>query len=215
MTLYADLGLSPDATPEEIKRAHRRGMRQHHPDKPGGDRAKFERVQKAFDVLSIPDRRARYDATGDEGGGPDNAAAHVMELIVQALDASMTAIADGVPVGTIDLLTMMRGHLAGLKRQLTDQMRQAKGLQKRMVEVRKRMSRKGKDLNIIAKVMDDRIAQMKIGDADAARKVELIDKAVETLKDYEWARDVQDPLGAAQQQAIFLQGIGASASTFR
>lgn len=65
--LYAILGVSPDATPDEIKRAYRRKARELHPDT-GGDEEAFKEVQHAYHVLSDPDRRARYDRFGDEGG---------------------------------------------------------------------------------------------------------------------------------------------------
>lgn len=61
--LYDALGVAPDATPEEIKRAHRKVVKQHHPDA-GGDAQRFGAIQRAYDVLSDPDARQRYDATG-------------------------------------------------------------------------------------------------------------------------------------------------------
>lgn len=48
--LYAELGLTPGATPEEIKAAHRRKVREHHPDR-GGDLDEFVRLQAAYDAL--------------------------------------------------------------------------------------------------------------------------------------------------------------------
>jgi molecular chaperone DnaJ len=64
--LYAVLGLRPDATPEEIKRAYRARAREHHPDA-GGDADRFKEVTHAYEVLSDDQRRVRYDRTGDDG----------------------------------------------------------------------------------------------------------------------------------------------------
>jgi molecular chaperone DnaJ len=64
--LYETLGLRPDAATEEIKRAYRRKAREHHPDA-GGDAERFKEVTRAYEVLSDPERRARYDRFGDEG----------------------------------------------------------------------------------------------------------------------------------------------------
>ncbi len=64
--LYGVLGLRPDAAAEEIKRAYRRKAREHHPDA-GGDAERFKEVTHAYEVLSDPDRRARYDRFGDDG----------------------------------------------------------------------------------------------------------------------------------------------------
>jgi curved DNA-binding protein len=58
--LYETLGVQTNATPDEIKRAYRKLASQHHPDK-GGDKAKFQEIQSAYDMLSNPQKRATYD----------------------------------------------------------------------------------------------------------------------------------------------------------
>lgn len=60
MDHYATLGVSKSATPDEIKKAYRKLASQHHPDK-GGDKAKFQEIQSAYDVLSDPQKKAQYD----------------------------------------------------------------------------------------------------------------------------------------------------------
>ncbi|MDN5347501.1 MAG: molecular chaperone DnaJ [Clostridia bacterium] len=73
---YEVLGVSRDATAEEIKKAYRRLARQYHPDmNPGNKEAeeKFKEIQEAYEVLSDPEKRSRYDQFGHAGtaGGPD------------------------------------------------------------------------------------------------------------------------------------------------
>lgn len=61
---YAVLGVSKDATPEDIKKAYRALARDYHPDKNPGDEAseaKFKEVSEANDVLSDPKKRREYD----------------------------------------------------------------------------------------------------------------------------------------------------------
>lgn len=72
--LYELLGVPKTASAEEVKKAYRKAALKEHPDK-GGDKEKFQRIQEAHAVLSDPERRAHYDATGsvssEEGGsGP-------------------------------------------------------------------------------------------------------------------------------------------------
>lgn len=67
MSLYDHLGVPPNATPDEIKKAYRTRAQKHHPDKEGGDADAFQKVQSAYDVLGDAERRARYDATGETG----------------------------------------------------------------------------------------------------------------------------------------------------
>jgi molecular chaperone DnaJ len=64
--LYELLGVPRDASSEDIKRAYRRKAREHHPDA-GGDEEAFKQVTHAYQVLSDPDRRLRYDRFGDDG----------------------------------------------------------------------------------------------------------------------------------------------------
>jgi curved DNA-binding protein CbpA len=62
---YRVLGVAPDASAPEIRRAYRRLARQHHPDrnpKPDGPE-RFRTLAEAYAVLNDPARRARYDHT--------------------------------------------------------------------------------------------------------------------------------------------------------
>jgi DnaJ-class molecular chaperone len=60
MTLYDDLGIKKDATPDQIKEAYRALAMKHHPDK-GGDSEEFKRISNAYSILSDAEKRTRYD----------------------------------------------------------------------------------------------------------------------------------------------------------
>jgi molecular chaperone DnaJ len=69
---YAVLGVSRDASPEEIKKAYRRLARQLHPDVNPDEEERFKEVTKAYEVLSDPQKREMHDLGGDPfstGGG--------------------------------------------------------------------------------------------------------------------------------------------------
>ncbi|MEX1997618.1 MAG: molecular chaperone DnaJ [Candidatus Andersenbacteria bacterium] len=69
---YQILGITQDASADEIKRAYRRMAHQYHPDKKGGDEEKFKQVNAAYQVLSDEQKRAQYDQFGqnfDQAGG--------------------------------------------------------------------------------------------------------------------------------------------------
>jgi len=64
--LYESMGLEKTATAKEIKKQYRRLAVQHHPDK-GGDEAKFKEINAAYEILSDPETREKYDKHGLEG----------------------------------------------------------------------------------------------------------------------------------------------------
>ncbi len=66
---YEILGISRNASKEEIKRAYRRLARKYHPDvnKESGAEERFKEINRAYEVLSEPDTRDRYDRFGEAG----------------------------------------------------------------------------------------------------------------------------------------------------
>jgi len=65
---YETLGLTRDASQKEIKAAYRRLARKHHPDVNPGDKSaegRFKEINRAFEVLSDADKRAKYDRYGE------------------------------------------------------------------------------------------------------------------------------------------------------
>ncbi len=66
---YDILGVSRDSNKEELKRAYRRLARKYHPDvnKEPGAEERFKEINRAYEVLSEPETRARYDRFGEAG----------------------------------------------------------------------------------------------------------------------------------------------------
>jgi len=68
---YEILGVKKDATPEEIKKVYRKLALKHHPDRNSSDsdaEKKFKEINEAYQVLSNPEKRARFDQFGSADG---------------------------------------------------------------------------------------------------------------------------------------------------
>lgn len=66
---YEVLGVSKDASADELKKAFRKAAVKHHPDKEGGDETKFKEINEAYEVLKDSQKRQRYDQFGHAGVG--------------------------------------------------------------------------------------------------------------------------------------------------
>jgi molecular chaperone DnaJ len=69
---YGILGVAPDASGDEIKRAYRKLAREHHPDvahDKSSAEHRFKEINEAYEVLSDPHKRAQYDRFGVVGNG--------------------------------------------------------------------------------------------------------------------------------------------------
>lgn len=65
MDYYSILGVSRNATLDEIKKAYRKLAMRHHPDRNNGDDNMFKKIQSAYDVLSDPQKRQMVDMGAD------------------------------------------------------------------------------------------------------------------------------------------------------
>lgn len=93
---YDILGISPTATPEEIKTAHRNLARKTHPDKNPNDpnaSDKFKKISEAYEILSDPNKKNNYDRFGKNGiGGGLNGNTHnIFEHIFQQFPGFMNS----------------------------------------------------------------------------------------------------------------------------
>lgn len=98
---YEILGLNKSASAAEIKKAYRKKAIEFHPDKnPGDSKAEemFKKAAEAYEILSNPDKRARYDQYGHaafEGGGFGGGGMNMEDIFSQFGDIFGSAFGGG------------------------------------------------------------------------------------------------------------------------
>lgn len=99
---YRELELDRDATTEEVKRAYLRRAMKTHPDV-GGTSEAFIKTKRALAILSNPQKRQRYDATGDvEEEQPDNTRSAALQIIEAFMNEVIGQFLGGKAPGVAD-----------------------------------------------------------------------------------------------------------------
>ena len=114
---YTELGVPKDATADDIKKAYRRKAMQVHPDR-GGTEEAAARVNDAYAVLADPERRQRYDASGDDKPArstEDQAADLLMAAFAEALDVADGKFMQTVKAKLAHMHTTGAGTVASLR----------------------------------------------------------------------------------------------------
>lgn len=132
--LYELLGIQPDATDDQVKKAFRSKSMWYHPDRNIGDEEaanKFKDVQYAWTILGNPDRRSVYDETGDEVGVEvDNFLSRYADFVLNCYVSVVEEeiVDQNKDVNTCDIVKMM---IERLKRSVTT----VKKVEEKMVKI--------------------------------------------------------------------------------
>ncbi|KAL4401788.1 Hsp70 binding protein [Malassezia pachydermatis] len=99
--LYDVLGVAPDASDAEIKKAYKKQSLANHPDKNPGDETaseRFQEVANAYEVLSDPDARAAYDRYGEtDGNGPGGPGMNMDDIFASMFGGPSFGMGSGPP----------------------------------------------------------------------------------------------------------------------
>lgn len=206
--LYSVLGIEPEAPQDIIKRAWKRMMQRAHPDKPGGSREAFDRVQTAMMVLSDPVKRERYDRTGeyDTEAPVDNETASVHQLLMMCVSAVVSGDMPDEALSQVDMIEKFRELLAQPRKQAEDALAKNKRARRRFERLRGRF--KGEHAPLIEANIRFNLAQIDEMDANSLKLAARCDKVEEILKGLSFeqeapARDLWYSLPTARQFTRF------------
>lgn len=194
MDPYQELGLKRDATPEDVKRAYRKERTRAHPDK-GGTKEKFHAVQRSFEILDDPDRRKRYDTTGDEStpvADPREQAmselAGMFVQIVTSVDADHTNVLSLVKQNIEQAITTNKGQITQFSTSI-----------EKLERALKRVSRKTEGPNVFALFLQNTINANHQSIAQRKALIERAEFMLGVLAEYEYKADLFEPAHMRQQ----------------
>lgn len=183
---YETLGIPRTATASQIKHAYRKLASQHHPDR-GGDKEKSAAVNDAYACLSDAERRARYDASGeDRPAGPspeDQRRVEVQQTLVKAIEDSL----NHPEVEHRGLIFTARGRLDGAldaaRQRDTEILAARKMLERLLKKVRRKAVATGDDL--VTMLMTGKLADLQRASDVNRHAIGVLGDARELLDAYE------------------------------
>jgi len=181
-SLYDILGVDEDAANDAIKRAYRRKAKETHPDRNEGKQEDFIEAHRAYAILSSPERRKKYDETGDESERNANSELATCISLIQNMMQSLIDQA-GENIIYIDIIGEMK---SALRKKSNDHITQIKHLKKRSGLYQKvllKVKNKKKD-GVIEHILHDNIKTIKHAIQSNQEQIDIDDRALQLLENY-------------------------------
>lgn len=190
--LYGRLGLKATADLAAIKRAFKNLALSNHPDQGGNDEA-FQAIRHAYDVLVDPERRRRYDETGDASEkAPNNAHAALWGLIGSILgDAIGKAVQQDKDPSKIDLVSVIVNVLERRSDEIRESVTGAQRAKTLYAKIVGRFKRKKADAepNVLDTIARAHLASLDNNIAQLSEQLAQNQAAIDILKDYKFEFD--------------------------
>lgn len=180
---YEVLGVPKDADEAAIKKAFRRKAKDAHPDRQGGDARAMVAINRAYQVLSDPEKRQYYDAHGSDPpiSEPEQTARSMLYSAVMA--------ALGAEQEVPDLVRATQMVFQHIRHEQNKQIVKAKKVKERIERHRKRLHTK-KERNDIEQLFNEQTVAIEEALQKGARQLQAITDAEKLLKDYTYDPDI-------------------------
>lgn len=176
MNPYEKLNVPTDASEADIKKAYRRKAQDHHPDKPDGSEDEFHAIKLAYDVLSDPERRRKFDEFGDTDEAPKGNIAE--QMVVNAFNVLIDE--DDLKGNIIERVV---GRINQEKEKVNREMVKANHKLSKLESRKSRIT--AKDNNLFEGLLDQKITGINHGLEQAKELIVNLEKAVLILENYE------------------------------
>jgi len=183
---YDALGVSKDASTEDIRRAFKRKASETHPDKRGGRKEDFQTVQKAYEILRDSTRRLRYD-TGQfaEFRNPIE-----VEAAIQAMQLMQHLISKVEAPEQINLILLAQQQVQANQLVIREEIAKLGAKVLKLERLRNRFKKKSKGINHMELVIEDQIKGLRKATVGAEEMITMGNAIMSVLQDYDFLVDV-------------------------
>lgn len=192
MTLYDVLGITKDATREDVRNAYKKKAMNNHPDK-GGDVEQFLLISLAHKILTDDQKRANYDETGDYSDKVDDLESQAYTKFILLIDREIfEIIKSGKKLVTKNIITKIslyiKNNISEAKKKIVTHKEQ----EIKIKSLLKKFRYNGKKNNIIDKlsIKYHEICKQMINEEEYI--IKLNEKILELLGDYEFEVDKEE-----------------------
>jgi curved DNA-binding protein CbpA len=179
--LYDILGLSKNATFEEIKSKYKSLAQQHHPDK-GGDPELFKEIKNAYEVLSDPANRKKYDTTGHY-----ESFASIRDQALEQLSRLFFNIIPNINADIDDLILIMKNESRKERENVNHNINTCNGYILKLNKIINKIKKKNNQSENLLKMFAEN--QLRIHENELQnfiRQIEVINVVIEMLEDYQY-----------------------------
>lgn len=199
MSLYDILGLDKSATKEQIKRAAKAAMQACHPDRAGGDEAKFKQINSVKRLLIDDTTRKRYDETGSTEERPEEVTdeMHAISVLSKLFIAILEKDQHGSDLVHEVSVEIIKGLAGGPPMIAAHKKKIAKVERTLKKHLKQKPGKPGYLQNALTghlQVLKTHLAQMELSQRIGPLMLEI-------LKDYTWEADARP----ASQYSVFQQ----------
>lgn len=186
---YKILGVEIGACHDEIKAAYKALAQKHHPDRSKDDGAneKFQDIQKAYEVLKDPERRAEYDATGNIDKSNDKTSA--LNILGGYFQKAMMSW-DGYSNPVAEINRMCAKELLVARANKAELFESLKNLGK----LEKRFKFNGEGINIFQNIIDHARSSINSQSIEIDKHIVRVELAMDLLGDYKSVDDLANNL---------------------
>lgn len=170
---YDVLGVDKGATPDKIKRAYRKRAAQAHPDKGGSD-AEMAEINRAWEVLSNPQMKLLYDATGED---------QQKSIDEEVKNIILSAFNDALYHDAAECLKFARQAITKKSNEVKSGRSQAETAQKKLSTKRDKIKAKGE--NLFHLLIDQELSRIAAVIANCDRAIAICKAALLILDEYE------------------------------